>query len=406
MNRRTFMQALGGAYLVNGNASVSYGDVQKNDNAVIFLFLGGGATHIETFNPIPNAPVERRSSVGHISTSIPGIEVGGLFGGLSSKIGKVSIVRSFSHQDPNHETATHWVIGGEKNQGGTSPKYPSYGAMTAGYYGPVSKNGLPTYIKMNRIDGDGAAWMGQKYMGYDAGVGVGDLQLRSEKSRFLERTSVLQSIELNSKLGSLGKEWSEFQNQASDAILGKAGESFRVQEDPEFEQYKNDQLGKDILSAIRAVENGSKFVNINFPGWDMHDNIVANLNARQTILDRYLSLLLTSLERRLLSKRVMFVMTSEFGRTPKLNGTGGRDHWSGLVPLLLACDSYPMGRVIGKPNDNAEFALDGVCTPEDLRWTILSHLGFERNNTWHSIEGRPMPITSNHEKNILLDIKV
>ncbi len=89
----------------------------KNDNSVIFLWLGGGATHIETFNPIPYAPVERRSATGFVETKIPTVKIGGLFKEIAKRSDKVNIVRSFAHKDSNHQTATHWVVGGERNQG-------------------------------------------------------------------------------------------------------------------------------------------------------------------------------------------------------------------------------------------------------------------------------------------------
>lgn len=417
MKRRDFLQYgmsfLGGTYLAHNNIGVSFGaeydhKVDKNENSVIFLFLGGGATHIETFNPIPEAPIERRSVTGAVKTNVNGIQLGGLFQKIATRADKFTVVHGFQHQDSNHETATHWVVGGERNQGGTMQKYPSFGAVVAGYYGPISSpHGLPTYIKMNKIQGDGPAWMGQKYMGYEANAqGVSDLQLKMDKDRFLYRKNILSQIEEHSKIQRIksGAGWVDLQAQAADAITGKAGSSFRIQEDAEFEAFKGNELGRDMLAGIRAIENGAKFVNIEFGGWDMHGNILGGLQSRQTILDSYLSLLIDALERRGLSKNVMLVVASEFGRTPKINQGAGRDHWSGSVPLLISCGSYDMGRIIGRTNINAEFAEDGKCGPEDLRWTVFNHMGLQRGNSWVGIDGRPMPITGNDEKNILTDI--
>ena len=417
MKRRSFLQYsvsfLGGTYLTNDNVGVSFaGDydakISKNENSVIFLFLGGGSTHIETFNPIPEAPIERRSVTGAVKTNVNGIQIGGLFEKLATKSDKIAIYHGFHHKDSNHQTATHWVVDGEKNQGGTMQKAPSYGALVAGYYGPISQpNGLPTYIKMNKIDGDGPAWMGQKFMGYEANAqGVSDLQLKMHKDRFLFRKEILSKIENFSQIQRIksGVGWVDLQNQAADAIMGKAGASFRIQEDAEFEIFKDDGLGRDMLSGMRAIENGAKFVNIEFGGWDMHGDITGGLRSRQTVLDKYLALLIDALERRGLNKNVMLVVASEFGRTPKLNATAGRDHWSGSVPLMISCAGYEMGRIIGRTNNNAEFPEDGLCTPEDLKWTILSHMGLQRGNAWVATDGRPMPVTGNEEKNILTDI--
>lgn len=402
INRRQF---IGGLTLALGNISVSYGDYNKkmtpNNNAVIYLFLGGGASHIETFNPIPLAPIERRSITGHINTR-SGFQIGGLFTELAKRSDDIAVVRGFYHKDSNHSTATHWVMSGAKNQGGSTQNYPSYGSMVSGYYGPTTRPyGMPTYVKLNQIDGDGSAWMGTKFMGYEAGKGIEDLKLKLSKDRFLERAKVLYDIETLSTIDQQG--WGELQSQAVDVITGKASEAFDISKDAEYDKYKVDQLHKDALTAIRVVENGAKVVTINYGGWDMHDNILSGLQNRQPPLDHCISLLIDSLKGRGLSN-VMLVVTSEFGRTPKINGNSGRDHWSGSVPLLISSQQYEMGRVIGGTNALAEVAEDGLCTPEDLRWTILSHLGIERNNTWLSIENRPMPITGSNEKNILTEI--
>jgi len=417
LNRRDFLtygtSFLGGTYLATSNVAISYADdyspkMTKNDKGVIFLWMGGGATHIETFNPIPDAPIERRSATGFVDTKIPSIKIGGLFKEVAKRSDKVNIVRSFAHKDSSHQTATHWVVGGEKNQGGTVQKYPSYGAMVAGFYGPVSQpNGLPTYIKMNKIEGDGAGWLGQKYMGYEASKeGVGDLQLKMSKERFMQRKGILDLVEGHSPFKDQGLAWREFQNQAVTAITGKAAETFRIEEDANYDTFKDNQLGKDMLSALRAIENGAKFVNIQYGGWDMHSNIVNALKTRQVTIDKYIGLLMDELEARDLFDKTLLVVATEFGRTPKINKNAGRDHWSGNIPLMFAGGGYDAGRVIGTSNANAEVPQDGECGPEDLRWTVLNHMGLHRNNTWMSIEGRPMPVTGSEEKNILTDINV
>jgi len=138
----------------------------------------------------------------------------------------------------------------------------------------------------------------------------------------------------------------------------------------------------------------------------MHTGIVNALNSRQVTLDRYIGLLMDELQARDLFENTLLVVATEFGRTPKINGNAGRDHWSGNVPLMFAGGGYDLGRAIGTSNANAEVPEDGECGPLDLRWTVLNHMGIQRNNTWMGIQGRPMPVTTNEEKNILTDISV
>jgi len=415
-NRRDFIRyglsLFGGVSMAHGNLDIAYAGgydpkFTANDNSVIFLWLGGGASHIETWNPIPNAPSERRSVTGHVDTPVPGMQLGGLFKEVGKRAKDICVVHGFYHKDSNHSTATNWMMGGEKNQGGSSPNYPSYGSMAAKCYGATMlPHNIPTYIKLGKIDGDGSAWLNKKYMGYEANaLGIQDLKMKYPKDKMDRRFQILKSLQGDDDPNHMYQGWQELQEQAFAVITGKAAESFTLEGDKEFSNYKDNQLGKDMLTAMRVIENGARVATINFGGWDMHSNILGGLNSRQTVLDTYIGKLMDSLKKRDLSERTMLVVASEFGRTPKINRNSGRDHWSNSVPLMISNASYDMGRVIGKTNPNAEFADAGLCTPGDLRWTVLNHLGVHAKNTWMSNIGRPMPITTGSEKNILKDIK-
>ena len=375
------------------------------NHSIIYLFLSGGPTHIETFNPIPNAPSERRSVVGDIRTKTPGIAIGGLWEKLSTVSDKFCIVNSFHHSDPNHESAVHWMMTGERNIPNAPQKWPSFGSVVVGEYGTNIDSGLPTYVKLNPIQHDGASVMGHKYMGYSASAeGVKDLMLK-ERNRFDNRMHILKNLD-NSPVfknnDTMTKNWIELRDQAVNVLLGSANEAFLVEKDPEYDTYKKDQLGKDLLTAIRLVERGVKFVTINYGGWDMHQNIVQGLNKLIPPLDNYLSRYFASAQNRNINTSNMLVMTGDFGRTPKINKDSGRDHWPHLVPLFFASDQYEMGRVIGKSDLNGERPDDSAFEPEDLKWTILNHMGIDKNKGWHSIEGRPMMFVKESAKNILI----
>lgn len=408
MNRRNFLLSMSamGTFITNGNISFADDIADKEKNAVIFLFLGGGASHIETFDPIPNAPSDRRSVTGAVSTNVDGMQLGGLFKELAKIGDKIAVVRSFSHRDANHASATHWVMTGKDNFGnGETQKWPSMGSMTAGIFGTNNDtNGIPTYIKMNAIQHDDSAWMGGRYTGYDATLeGRKDLRLSVEEMRFKYRLSALEKIEnkFHGNETMLGKQWADLRLQAVDVLLGEASLAFKVEEDAEYEIYKENPFGVDLLTAVRLIETGSKFVTVQYGGWDMHNNISDGLNDRQVILDKYISMLIQTLQSRGLSKRVMFVVTSEFGRTPKINTNGGRDHWAQLAPLMISCEAYPMGRVVGMSDRNAETVEEKPYNPMDLRWTIGNHLGMDKGFTWTAIDGRPMRFFEEEDKNIL-----
>jgi len=412
MNRRKFLISSSAMYFTFFNSNISFSvdrnnlpECNPNENSVIYLFLNGGPTHIETFNPIPTAPIERRSIIGDIATKTPGIRIGGLWEKISKVSDKFCIVNSFHHGDPNHESAVHWMMTGERNTPNAAQKWPSFGSMVVGQYGTNITSGLPTYVKLNPIQHDGASWMGSKYMGYGAsGEGVKDLMLK-QSERFDKRLQMLKTLD-NSPVfknnDTVSRNWIELRDQAVSILKGTANEAFLIDKDEEYDLYKQDQLGKDLLTAIRLVERGVKFVTINYGGWDMHQNITQGLNKLIPPLDNYLNQYFQSAVKRQINHKNMLVMTGDFGRTPKINKDGGRDHWPHLVPLLIANDNYDMGRIIGRSDANAERPDDQPFEPEDLKWTVLNHMGMKKDADWYSVEQRPMSFIKESAKNILI----
>ena len=408
MKRRDFIK-LGATTFACGNVTATYADdTKKDDAAVLFLFLGGGASHIETFNPIPFAPADRRSVTGATKTNVAGVEIGGLFKELSKRTDKIVIPRSFGHRDQNHASAVHWVVTGEANFGtGSSSKWPSYGSMISKHHGVNTDDGLPTYVKLGQYEHNGAAWLGGKYTGFDATrEGRKDLQLLGKSEDFKKRLYALNVIDKGfiARGQQMAKDWSDLRNQSVDIILGNGSKAFRYENDKDYDKFKEATLGQDALTAIRLLEAGSKFVSLSYGGWDMHTNIGQALSTKQVELDHYLGKIMDTLEARGMYERVMLVVTSEFGRTPKVNANQGRDHFGKLSPLMISCGSYEMGRTIGTSSPNADDFDQGRSTPEDLAWTIYDHLNMPRNARYTATDGRPHSLVKDDSKNILKDI--
>ena len=414
-SRRDFIKygagALGGACISTGNLTASYGaDPSKEDPAVLFVFLGGGATHIETFNPIPNAPVERRSTTGAIDTNVEGIQLGGLFKELAKRTDRAAIVRGFGHRDANHATATHWVVTGESSFGaGNKSTWPSYGSVMSASLGTNTPKGLPTYVKLGSFEHDDAAWLGGKYTGYDATKeGRRDLKLIGSNNKFQRRIDILNSVDSafskKQKGQQIVQDWGDLKNQAVNIIMGDASVAFQIEKDPNYASFKDSSFGTDGLTAIRLIQQGAKFVTLNLGGWDMHTAIEAGLKNRQVELDTYLSRIMDLLKARGMYERTMLVVTSEFGRTPKVNGNAGRDHFGRIAPLMISCGKYDMGRIIGKTNNNADDIEDGATTPEDLAWTLFDHLEIPRKTSFMATDGRPHKMVKPTSKNILTGV--
>lgn len=405
MNRRIFLQigALGTFTSINNLSWAKYDSlVDNNENAVIMLYLSGGPTTTELFNPIPDAPVEFRSVTGFVDTKA-GYKLGGLFTELAKESEHLNIYRGFKHRDANHASATHWVMTGEPGFANQGQKWPSHGSVIAHHYGPVTKDGVPTYVKTRPIQHDKGAWLGIKMAGFDANdQGRKDLILNVTNEQLDRRLEFLKMVDRTDN--HLGQSWTDLREQAIEAIRGKAAEAFKIEDDPAYKQFNDDTyyLGENCITAIRLVERGAKFVTINHGGWDMHSNIKDGLERLQPKLDKYVSLLIRTLRDRGLNKNVMVVITGEFGRTPKVNGNSGRDHWPGVSPLAISCDGYEMGKCVGKTDKNNSVVEDGLVTPEDLKWTIANHVGIDRHSTTQGNDGRPYHFFKEEDKNILL----
>jgi len=406
MNRRDFLitqSALGLTFLSN---NVSFSEIEESDSdkSVVYLFLSGGCSHIETFNPVPTAPIEIRSTTGQVQTTIPGEYIGGYHTELAKRTDDVALVRSFSHRDSNHRSAQHLNLTGDKTIGDASQTWPSHGSCASYKNGPNSSTGLPNYVQLNSHPHTKAATLGQKHAGYEASPkGLGDLSLKVSVDHLQRRRAMLNMIDDNSfiKGHQIAKDYSDLREQAINSLIGNIASVFKIEDDKQYERFKGAALGQDLLRAIRLVENGCRFVFLTTGGWDMHSNIADAMRARQIPMDFYISMMLDSLKERGLQDRVLFVVTTEFGRTYKVNVNAGRDHNPRNIPLLLAGGGYDMGRIIGTTNDTASEVIDNPFGPKDLTCTILEHLGFNKGEAWTGQDGRPHDFIDTAAKNIL-----
>jgi len=407
-DRRNFMK-IGGISAGLSALGLSDADAQSlpaNEKSVVWLWLGGGATHIETFDPKPMAPVEVRSTTGAVMTNGDFL-LGGNFLKMGSRGDKIAVVRSFAHSNSSHRTGTHWVMTGHNSSDNTpqsTQKEPSYGSIVSSMYGanhPV--NGMPTYVKINGISFDGPAWLGGQCQPYGAsGEGVKNLKSRIESNRFLDRRNLVSSFD-KLKLTNDLELWGDLRKQSYGLILGKASEAFDIKKEPEASRKKyGGGLGEQMLLARRLVENGTKFVTMHYGGWDMHSNIAKSLNSRMPPLDHALSTFIDDLYDRGMSKNVLLVVTGEFGRTYRVNKNAGRDHWAQLSPLMFSGGDFEMGRVIGESTAKAETPKSEPFRPKDVTATMFAHFGVDPAEIQRvDFAGRPRYFVENDARVIL-----
>jgi hypothetical protein len=387
--------------LLRARARASAAGKPTRSTSVIWLWLGGGPTHIETFDPKMSAPSEYRSALGAIKTNVTGIELGAVFPRMAQVADKMAFVRSFAHNNSGHGGGTHWVMTGydyppaDNNQAPIKPGFGSIIARVRGANNPAS--GLPTYVRINGTYGDGPAWLGPAYGPFDtSGDSRNNMNLRLSQLQLTDRRSLLKSFDtLNRDLDRSGlvQGLDSFEVQAFDLILSRAREVFDVQrEDPRIRDRYGPGLGEQLLLARRLCEAGVGFVTIHYGGWDMHGQIVQSMKGLAPAMDQGVAALLEDLAARGLDKEVLLVITGEFGRTPRINGGAGRDHWAPLSTLALAGGGLKMGQVVGQSSEKAEIPKTAPITPQDLMATIFHVLGVPLDQHFNDPAGRPTPM--------------
>jgi hypothetical protein len=404
------------------------------DKAVVLLYLSGGASHIETFDPKMTAPEGIRSITGEVATSLPGVTFGGTFPQLARFADRMAIVRSFSHPVGDHVKAHVHVLSGGTDPMGSQTQGFSLGSMAARLRGTTSeKSGLPTYVTLTESEIDGqynsekgrflsGSWPGklgpalaslQHEVGWQEPMAsnsqkksnrvakvqnplLENMQLNLPEEVLHDRLKLRDEFDrLSRTLDHRGSMESvdKFSAQALQLVLGGGRGAFDLsQEDRRtLERYdtsairighkvfRPSTLGKQLLLARRLCETGCGFISIHSAGWDMHADgnnppIARGMEMLGRSLDQAVSAFLEDLEQRGMSDQVLLVITGDFGRTPKVNKKGGRDHWNKLCTLALAGGGLQMGQVIGQSARNADVPTTNPYTPTNLLATIAHTL--------------------------------
>ena len=381
------------------------------DKSVVLLFLTGGPSQIETFDPKMTAPVEFRSITGDVATSIPGLYFGGTFPKLARLADRIAVIRSFTHGNSNHTGGVEDVMRG------ANPTGAGMGSVVARIQGTSDpKSGMPVHVYLAREESDpqfdkerlrlqkaaGPAQLGAAYGPFDS-IGKGQLNhslsLNISKARLNDRRFLQKALDrLSRKVDADGvmDGIDRFEQQALDLVLGKSKDAFDLgQEDPALvSKYDTSHfntalridsrpstLGQQMLLARRLCEVGCRFITIHNPGWDMHGgdsqfNMPFGMERLGRPVDQAVSAFLEDVEDRGLSDKILLVITGEFGRTPKLKPDGGRDHWPQLSTLAFAGGGLKMGQAVGRSTARAEEPRSNPVTPQNLFATIL-HVLFD-----------------------------
>ncbi len=330
-----------------GNSSTS--PIRVRAKSVILLWMDGGPSQFDTFDPKPKAPCGIKSEFGAIKTSVPGLHICELMPRMARQMSRCTLIRTISHNESTHERACHLALTGNKPD--QSVIFPSLGSVTARQIG--SAHSSTPYVS---IPGD------------TFGFGFG-------------RSGCLDAAFNPCSVGEEQDERHGFSRfPLPDSTLDLAEEPAAVRD-----SYGRHAFGRRCLLARRMVESGVRFVTVSQSGWDTHcDSAVAARDWLVSPLDQAMAALIEDLHSRGLLEETLVVCMGEFGRSPKINPLGGRDHWPQAGFALFAGAGVPSGQVVGATDSRGAEPVDRRVSPQDIAVTIYSKLGIDHQLTYHT----------------------
>ncbi|QVL32966.1 DUF1501 domain-containing protein [Telmatocola sphagniphila] len=375
--------------------------------SVIHIFLPGGMAHQDSFDPKPTAPLEYRGEIGVTKTKIDGVYLSEHMKSTAQVVDKIAICRSMTHGEAAHERGTHNMFTGYK----PSPAliFPSFGTIVAHEFGV--RNNLPPYICIPNMPTNfaGSGYLSSKFgpfsLGSDPanpGFRVQDLSLPNgvDDKRFSTRKSILETVNdhfaTREKADNIAAMDTFYQQAYSLISSEKAKEAFDInKEDAKLrDTYGRNAAGQRMLMARRLVEAGVRFVTLTYGGWDMHNNIKDGMKSQLPEFDKAFAALITDLSQRGLLDSTLVMVSSEFGRTPKINATAGRDHWPKVFSVVLAGGGIKKGIVYGSSDPTATEPEDDPLTVEDLATTMYTCLGIPSEKVLIAPGSRPIDIVN------------
>ena len=372
---------------------------------VIQIFLPGGMTSQESFDPKLYAPVEYRGPFGHRKTAIGGERFGELFDHTAGIADRLCVVRSMTHNEAAHQRGQHNMLTGYR----PSPalQFPSMGSVVAHEFG--TRNNLPPYVAVPRVPNEyaGSGYLSSAYGAFSLGDNpssknfqVRDLSMPSgvDETRFNRRRSMLSAVDSHFRnLESSGNldAMDSFYQKAYDMVSSKeAREAFALEKEPKElrKRYGMNAAGQRMLMCRRLVEAGVRYVTMSYGGWDHHNNIEQNMKRRVPALDKAFATLIKDLEERGMLDDTLVMLTTEFGRTPKINNNAGRDHYPKVFSIAMAGGGLKKGFVYGKSNSTSTAPDENPVTVPDWATTVYNQIGINAQKELMAPGDRPIEI--------------
>jgi len=411
---------LGGSFVNALRGRVSAEDGPTNKTSCILIWLDGGPSHFETFDPKPDAPAEIRGEFQPIQTRIPGVSFSENMTQLAAISDKLTIVRSVRHDQNNHGAGNHYMMTGAPTRipvscGAFVSFHPSMGSVVSFERG--ARDGLPPYFSLPEMARSGGPnFLGARHAPFvvsddpnQESFMVRDVSIPRE----LDDARAIDRRKMRSKLD----QFIRFHDRASgDPVAGAdenfqqavslmtspaAQRAFELQREPAQvrDAYGRNTLGQQALLARRLIEAGVPFVTLYNGGWDHHSNIFPAFKTQGQKLDAVVARLIDDLDQRGLLDTTLVMVMGEFGRTPQISTlpgstTPGRDHWSSAISVLVAGCGTPRGQVVGATDRQGYAAVEKVYAPENLVSSVYTKLGISPDKILYTGAGRPTHLVS------------
>jgi hypothetical protein len=432
MERRTYLKLglaglAGGSFTdllalraANANDAHAQGKSTTKPSSCILIWMDGGPTHFETFDPKPDAPAEIRGEFRPIKTNVNGMEICEHLPQLAKIADKYSVIRSVCHNQGNHGAGNHYMMTGAPPRipvgcGAFVSFHPSLGSVAA--YERPAPHGLPSYFTMPSMSRSGGPnFLGAKYAPFivandpnNKNFRVRDVELPNglASERFQARRDLRSLVDTMPRFTSRETfdpvaAYDDNYEQGYELVLTPdAQKAFDIAKEPEDlrERYGRNSFGQRALLARRLVESGVPFVTIYDGGWDHHSDLFGALATRLPSWDQTVATLISDLDQRGLLETTMVIALGEFGRTPKISTLPGqtkpgRDHWANAMSILFAGGGSRGGQVIGATDRQGYAPIERVLSPENYISTVYRKLGIDPNKIYYTPAGRPTHLVS------------
>lgn len=384
-------------------------------DACILIWMDGGPSHYETFDPKPEAPLEIRGEFQAIPTRTPGMQFSQLMTRLASLSEELAIVRSIRHDQGNHGAGNHYMMTGAPPRipvgcGAFVSFHPSLGSVVAKQVG--APFGIPPYFSMPRMTRSGGPnFLGARYAPFEvpdsptsSSFRVRDVTLPAGLSseRFDSRQQIRQQVDRMLRIndeaaGDPTLAVDEFFQQGLELVSSPAAQAaFDIHAEPDQvrDAYGRNSFGQRALLARRLVSAGVPFVTLYEGGWDHHEDLFKRFHEKVPPFESSIAALIEDLREKGMLERTLVVALGEFGRTPQINSRGGRDHWSNAMSVMFAGGGTPGGQVVGATDRQGFAAVERVLAPENFVSTIYRKLGIDPDQMLYTPQGRPTHLVS------------